>query len=117
MGHLPKSEICDKTWSTESLKELLFDMNAKDQIELVDSGYKIKQDEAQDGNDFDNNCNFVKNTQIDCTSSTLDNLVANPEKPSKSLCCPPICELLLDDQLNRYIMTSPKVLFLSKTCF
>ena len=79
MGHLPKSEICDKTWSTESLKELLFDMNAKDQIELVDSGYKIKQDEAQDGNDFDNNCNFVKNTQIDCTSSVSDNLVANLE--------------------------------------
>ena len=54
-------------------------MNAKDQIELVDSGYKIKQDEAQDGNDFDNNCNFVKNTQIDCTSSVSDNLVANLE--------------------------------------
>ena len=30
LGHLPKSEICDKTWSTESLKELLSDMTAKD---------------------------------------------------------------------------------------
>ena len=40
--HLSKSEICDKTWSTEILKELLSDMTAKDQIELVDSRYKIK---------------------------------------------------------------------------
>ena len=79
MAHLPKSEICDKTWSTESLKELLSDMTAKDQIELVDSGYKIKQNEAQDDNDFDDNCNFVKNTQIDCTSSVSYNLVANLE--------------------------------------
>ena len=77
MAHLSKSEICDKTWSTESLKELLSDMTAKDQIELFDNGYKIKQNEAQD--DFDDNCNFVKNTQIDCTSSVSDNLVANLE--------------------------------------
>ena len=33
---LSKSEICDKTWSTKSLKELLSDMTAKDQIELDD---------------------------------------------------------------------------------
>ena len=79
LAHLSKSEICDKTWSTESLKELLSDMTAKDQIELVDSGYKIKQNEAQDDNDFDDNCNFVKNTQIDCTSSVSDNLVAKLE--------------------------------------
>ena len=62
LAHLSKSEICDKTWSTESLKVLLSDMIAKDQIELVDSGYKTKQNEAQNGNDFDDNCNFVKNT-------------------------------------------------------
>ena len=37
-----KSQICYKTWSTESLKGLLSDMTAKNQIELVDSGYKIK---------------------------------------------------------------------------
>ena len=42
-------------------------MTAKSQIELVDSGYKIKHNEAQDAND--DNCNFVKNTKIDCTSS------------------------------------------------
>ena len=85
MAHLSKSEICDKTWSTESLKVLLSDMTAKNQIELVDSGYKIKQNEAQDDNDNeaqddnDDNCNFVKNTQIDCTSSVSDNLAANLE--------------------------------------
>ena len=83
--HLSKSEICDKTWSTESLKVLLSDMTTKNQIELVDSGYKIKQNKAQDDNDNeaqynnDDNCNFVKNTQIDCTSSVSDNLVANLE--------------------------------------
>ena len=75
--HLSKSEICDKTWSTESLKVLLSDMTAKNRIELVDSGYKIKQNEAQGDND--DNCNFVKNTQIDCTSSVSDNLPANLE--------------------------------------
>ena len=42
LAHLSKSEICNKTCSTESLKELLSDMTAKDEIELVDSGYKIK---------------------------------------------------------------------------
>ena len=78
LAHLSKSEICDKTWSTESLKELLSDMTAKDQIELVDSGYKIKQNEAQDDNDFDDNCNFVKNTQIDCTSSVSDIFSSQP---------------------------------------
>ena len=41
LAHLSKSEICDKTWSTESLKVLLSDMTAKNQIELVDSGCKI----------------------------------------------------------------------------
>ena len=65
-------------------------MTAKNQIELVDSGYKNEaQDdndsEAQDDNDNeaqddnDDNCNFVKNTQIDCTSSVSDNLVATLE--------------------------------------
>ena len=77
LAHLSKSEICDKTWSTESLKVLLSDMTAKNQIELVDSSYKIKQNEAQ--NDHDDNCNFPKNTQIDCKSSVSDNLVANLE--------------------------------------
>ena len=83
--HLSISEICDKTWSTESLKVLLSDMTAKNQIELVDSGYKIKQNEVQDDNDNeaqddnDDNCNFVKNTQIDRTSSVSDNLVATLE--------------------------------------
>ena len=42
LAHLSKWEICNKTCSTESLKELLSDMTAKDEIELVDSGYKIK---------------------------------------------------------------------------
>ena len=120
MAHLSKSEIYDKTWSTESLKELLSDMTAKDQIELFDNGYKIKQNEAQD--DFDGNCNFVKSTQIDFTSSVSVNLVANleaviiPETQQTPL-LRPICQLLLDDQLNRYIMTTPKVLFLCKTSF
>ena len=58
--NLSKSEICSKTWSTESLKELLSDMTANDQNELADSSYKIKQNEAQDDNDLDDNCNFVK---------------------------------------------------------
>ena len=120
MAHLSKSEICDKTWSTESLKELLSDMTAKDQIELFDNGYKTKQNEAQD--DFDGNCNFVKNTQIDFTSSVSVNLVANLEaviipETQQTLLLRPICQLLLDDQLNRYIMTTPKVLFLCKTSF
>ena len=55
----------------------------------------IKQNEAQDDNDNeaqddndndneaqddnDNNCNFAKNTQIDCTSSVSDNLAASLE--------------------------------------
>ena len=60
LGHLSKSEIFDKTWSTESLKVLLCDVTAENHSELVDSGYKIKQNEAQDENDFDKNCNFVK---------------------------------------------------------
>ena len=55
LAHLSKSEICSKAWSTESLKELLSDMTAKDQNELLDSSYKIKQNEAHD-----DNCNFVK---------------------------------------------------------
>ena len=76
LAHLSKSEICDKTWSTESLKELLSEMAAKNRIELVDSGYKMGN-EAQDHND--DNCNFVKNTQIDCTSSVSDNLAASLE--------------------------------------
>ena len=54
-------------------------MTAKNEIELVDSSYKIKQNEGQDDNDFDDYYNCVKNTQIDCTSSALDNLVANLE--------------------------------------
>ena len=58
--HLSKLEICDKTWSIEILKELLSDMTAKDQTELVDSAYKIKQNKTPDDNDFDDNCNFVK---------------------------------------------------------
>ena len=82
MAHLPKSKICDKTWSTESLKVLLSDMTAKNQIVLVDSSYNINQNEAQDDNDNeaqddkDDNCNFVENTQIDHTSSVTDNLEA-----------------------------------------
>ena len=55
LAHLSKSEICSKAWSTESLKELLSDMTAKDQNELLDSSYKIKQNEPHD-----DNCNFVK---------------------------------------------------------
>ena len=85
LAHPSKSEICDKTWSTESLKVLLSDMTAKNQIELVDSSYKIKQNEAQDDNDNeaeddnDDNCNFFKHTQIDYTFSVSDNLVAKLE--------------------------------------
>ena len=65
LAHLSKSQICDKTWSTESLKGLLSDMTAKNQIKLVDSDYKIKQNEEQDDNDNeaqdddDDNSNFV----------------------------------------------------------
>ena len=47
LAHISKSETCEKTWSTKSLKELLSGMTAKDQIELADSGYKIKQNKAQ----------------------------------------------------------------------
>ena len=54
-------------------------MTVKDQIELVDSNYKIKQNEGQDDHDFDGSSNFVKNNQINRTSSVLDNLVANLE--------------------------------------
>ena len=80
MAHLSKSQLFDKTWSTESLKELLSDITAKNQIELVHKGYQIKQNEAQDDNDVDDTCNFVKNTQVEnCTSSVPDNLVANLE--------------------------------------
>ena len=119
LAHLSKSQICDKTWSTESLKGLLSDMTAKNQIELVDSGYKIKQNEAQDDND--DNSNFVKNTQIDCTSSVSDNLVANqetviiPETQQTPLLPPNLS--VTPRRLNRYIMATSKVLFLSKTCF
>ena len=60
-------------------KSITFWQTAKNQIELVSSGYKIKQNEAQDDNDNDDNCNFVKNTQIDCTSSVSEHLVANLE--------------------------------------
>ena len=51
LTNLSKLEICDKTWSTECLKVLLSDMTAKNQIEFVDTGYKLKQNEVQDGND------------------------------------------------------------------
>ena len=51
LAHLSKSDICDKTWPTESLKILRSDMTAKNRIELVDSSYKIKHNEAQDDND------------------------------------------------------------------
>ena len=34
LAYPSKSAICDKTWSTESLKELLSHMAAKNQIEL-----------------------------------------------------------------------------------
>ena len=51
-------------------------MTANDQIELADNDSKIKQNEVQNDND---NCNFVKNIQIDCTSTVSDNLVANLE--------------------------------------
>ena len=60
-------------------------MTAKNQIVLVDSAYKRKQNEAQDDKDSEvkddnhENCNFVKNTQIDCISSASDNLVTNLE--------------------------------------
>ena len=125
LAHLSKSQICDKIWSTESLKGLLSDMTAKNQIELVDSDYKIKQNEEQDDNDNeaqdddDDNSNFVKNIQIDCASSFSDNLLANQETViiPETQQTPLICQLLLDDQLNRHIMTTPKVLFLSKICF
>ena len=66
LAHLSKSEICNKRWSTESLKVLLSDMTARNQIEFVDSGYKIKQNKAQDDNDNeaqddnDDNCNLLK---------------------------------------------------------
>ena len=55
-----KSEICDRPWSTESLKKLLSRpwsteslkkllsyITAKDQIELVDSVYKINQNKRR----------------------------------------------------------------------
>ena len=125
LAHLSKSQICDKTWSTESLKGLLSDMTAKNQIKLVDSDYKIKQNEEQDDNDNeaqdddDDNSNFVKNIQIDCVYSVSDNLLANQETViiPETQQTPLICQLLLDDQLNGHIMTTSKVLFLSKICF
>ena len=60
-------------------------MGAKDQIELVGSGYKINQNEVLDDNENeshdvnDENCNFVKNAKPICTSSVLVSLVANLE--------------------------------------
>ena len=44
LAHLFKWESCDKSWSTERVKELLSDMT-------IDRGYMIKQNEAQDDND------------------------------------------------------------------
>ena len=119
--HLSKSEICDKTWSTEILKELLSDMTAKDQIELVDSRYKIKQNEAQDDNGFYDNCNFVKNTQIDCISSVSDNLVANLEtiiisETQQTSLLPSDLSVTPRRPIKLVYNDNTKVLFLSKTC-
>ena len=71
---LSKSEICDKTWSTKSLKELLSDMTAKDQIELDD----------------DDKCNFVNLetviiSEIQQTSLLPSHLSVTPTRPIKSV--------------------------------
>ena len=95
-------------------------MTAKDQIELFDNGYKIKQIEAQD--DFDDNCNFVKNTQIDCTSSVSDNLVANletviiPETQQTSL-LPSDLSVTPRRPIKSVYNDNTQILFLSKKCF
>ena len=57
--------------STESLKELLSGMTATNRIELVDFGYKIKENIETDYN-FDDDPKFVKNTQINHTNSASD---------------------------------------------
>ena len=57
--------------STESLKELLSDMTSTNQIEIVDFGYKIKENVETDYS-FDDDPNFVKNTQINHTNSASD---------------------------------------------
>ena len=71
---LSKSEICDKTWSTKSLKELLSDMTAKDQIELDD----------------DDKCNFVNLetviiSETQQTSLLPSHLSVTPTRPIKSV--------------------------------
>ena len=71
---LSKSEICDKTWSTKSLKELLSDMTAKDQIELDD----------------DDKCNFVNLetviiSETKQTSLLPSHLSVTPTRPIKSV--------------------------------
>ena len=97
-------------------------MAAKNQIELVDSAYKIKKNEAQDDND--GNCNFVKNTQINCISSVSDNLAnletviipetqQTPLVPSDLLVTPrrPI-KLVYNDNTQSFI--SPQNMFLKE---
>lgn len=56
---------------TESLKELLCDMTATNQIELVYFLYKIKEN-IETYYNFDDDPNFVRNTQINHTNSSSD---------------------------------------------
>ena len=79
MKKLSKSEICDKTWSTESLKELLSDMTAKNQIKLIVSGYKIKQNEVKDDNDNKTQDDKMTTAILLKIPKVLDHLIANPE--------------------------------------
>lgn len=59
--HLSKSKEEEKTWSEKCLKELLFDMTPKNQIELVNGEYNIKENKETENN-FDDEPNFVKKT-------------------------------------------------------
>ena len=56
---------------TESLKELLCDMTATNQIELVYFLYKIKEN-IETYYNFDDDPNFVRITQINHTNSSSD---------------------------------------------
>ena len=74
LAHLSKSEICDTTWSTKTLKKLLSDMTARDKIELDD----------------DDNWNFVNLETViipetQQTSLLPSHLSVTPRRPIKSV--------------------------------
>ena len=49
-------------------------MTSKNQIEFVDGGYKIQENKETDNN-FDDDFNFTKNTQIEDANSASDSAI------------------------------------------